>query len=129
MVVINKSFEITTNGKFEIIDITSQIIRLVQSCTLKDGIVNIFIPGVEIGITTIECESGKIGNIPEKLNKLSIFGDDMEANQIKTGIIGTSITLPFVRSNLLLEIWQQIILVDFSNEPKTRRVNVQLVGE
>jgi secondary thiamine-phosphate synthase enzyme len=129
MAVINRGFEITTNGEFEIIDITGQIIRLVQTCTLKDGIVNIFIPGVEIGITTIECEAGKIGNIPEKFKKLSLFGNDPGDSQLKVAIVGTSITFPFVRTNLLLETWQQIVLIDFSNESKTRRITVQLIGE
>ena len=40
-----------------------------------------------------------------------------------------SLSVPFVDGQLTLGTWQQIILVDFDNRPRTREVTVQVMGE
>jgi len=37
--------------------------------------------------------------------------------------------VPFSGGRLILGTWQQIVLADFDNKPRRRKVVVQLVGE
>ena len=127
--IISRSFEIRTNGHLEITDITGQIDRLVRTSGLQNGLVNIFIPNNAISITTIRCEEGKMGKLPESIQKLGLFGSSSEDSQLKTALVGCSLTLPIVRSALPLSIWQQIILIDFGETSQWHQVIVQMVGE
>jgi secondary thiamine-phosphate synthase enzyme len=47
---------------------------------------------------------------------------------VRSSLQGTSFTVPFSDSQLLLGTWQQIILVNFDTEQK-RNLVVQLMGE
>ncbi|MFN3135709.1 MAG: YjbQ family protein, partial [Candidatus Kryptonium sp.] len=44
-------------------------------------------------------------------------------------ILGASLTVPFSGGRLLVGTWQQIVLVDFDNRPRTRNIVVQIIGE
>jgi thiamine phosphate synthase YjbQ (UPF0047 family) len=41
----------------------------------------------------------------------------------------TSHTIPFAKKKLMLGTWQQIVLADFDNRTRNRKIVVQLVGE
>lgn len=130
MAVVTKTFELTTNGNIEIINITEQINRLVRNSGLKDGLVNVFIPGNYIGIATIECESGILGEFPKAFKNLKKFYDNENIDaQLKASLFSSTITLPFCKNNLLLDIWQHIILVDFGQDTRHHRIIIQMVGE
>ncbi|MCJ7578772.1 MAG: YjbQ family protein, partial [candidate division Zixibacteria bacterium] len=38
-------------------------------------------------------------------------------------------TVPFVDGEMILGTWQQIILVDFDNRRRERKIVVQMIGE
>jgi thiamine phosphate synthase YjbQ (UPF0047 family) len=44
-------------------------------------------------------------------------------------VLGPSLTVPFSGGSPILGTWQQIVLVDFDNRPRTRRVILQIIGE
>ena len=50
-------------------------------------------------------------------------------SHIRSSLIGTSKTIPVVSKSLMTGTWQQIILVDFDNRPRSRKVFVQVFGE
>jgi thiamine phosphate synthase YjbQ (UPF0047 family) len=37
--------------------------------------------------------------------------------------------VPFAKDRPLLGTWQQVVLIDFDNRPRTREIIVQIVGE
>jgi thiamine phosphate synthase YjbQ (UPF0047 family) len=37
--------------------------------------------------------------------------------------------VPFVSKRMTLGTWQQIVLVDFDNRPRSREVVIQIMGE
>jgi len=39
------------------------------------------------------------------------------------------LTVPFVKGELTLGTWQQIIFIDFDNRPRSRKLIAQFVGE
>jgi thiamine phosphate synthase YjbQ (UPF0047 family) len=48
---------------------------------------------------------------------------------MRSFLLKTSHTVPFGDGLLLLGTWQQIVLADFDNRSRERRVVVQIVGE
>jgi thiamine phosphate synthase YjbQ (UPF0047 family) len=43
--------------------------------------------------------------------------------------VGPSLSIPFIRGELVLGEWQQVVLVEFDTRPRSRKVVVQLIGE
>ena len=47
---------------------------------------------------------------------------------MRAAIVGPSETVPVANGELVTGTWQQIVLVDFDDRPRERRVVVQVVG-
>ncbi|PIQ54331.1 MAG: hypothetical protein COW02_05185, partial [Comamonadaceae bacterium CG12_big_fil_rev_8_21_14_0_65_59_15] len=86
--VITRVFEIKTDGKLTLIDISGQVERLLRNSRLAEGIVTVFIPGNTVALTTVTCEGGKTSNQEQIWQKLQIFGSEPAETQLKTALIG-----------------------------------------
>ena len=139
MKIITDNFTVSTRGFNDIIDITPSVRELIRKHRVKNGNVTVFIAGSTAGVTTIEYESGLLKDLPEALEKVapmnkryhhdSRWGDDNGYAHVRASIIGASLTVPFSNGELLLGTWQQIVLIDFDNRPRTRKVIAQIIGE
>ncbi len=145
MSVKNEKFLIQTNGLCDIIDITLKINDVVKQSAkglnggsdVKNAVVHIFSPGSTVSITTIEYEPGLVKDIPEILDELipmkrtyhhdKTWHDGNGYAHIRASIIGNGITVPFINGELELGTWQQIVLIDFDNKPRTRSIIVQIL--
>lgn len=132
-------FEIETQGFTDIHDITNEVNGAVRRSGLGGGIAVIAVPGSTAGVTTIEFESGAVADLREAIARLvpegetyahdARWGDGNGFSHVRAALMGPSLSLPFRDGALVTGAWQQIVLVDFDNRPRTRRVEVQLVGE
>ncbi|MDK2826623.1 secondary thiamine-phosphate synthase enzyme [Methanolobus vulcani] len=139
MAVYSGSFGIDTKGNADIIDITPEVSDLVASSGLSNGIVLVYVPGSTSSITTIEYEPGLIHDLKAALERLAPEGIVYQHNEkwhdgnghshIRASFIGQSESFPLMNGELLLGTWQQIILVDMDNRPRSRKVFVQICGE
>jgi secondary thiamine-phosphate synthase enzyme len=128
-----------TKGFNDIIDITSAVQRFVTDNGLNDGALLIFVPGSTAAISTIEYESGLIQDLPERMEKIAPIKDRYHHDDtwhdgngyahIRSTLMGPSFTVPVINGRLNLGTWQQIILVDFDNRPRTRKVTMQFTGD
>ena len=133
------SFSVNTKGYNDIIDVTSNVNSLLGDSGLKDGSVLIFVPGSTAGVTTIEYEPGLLNDYPEFFEKIipsnvvyqhdETWHDGNGFSHVRAALQGASLTVPFTDGNLLLGTWQQIIIVDFDNKPRSRNIVVQFNGE
>lgn len=136
MPIETKSFQISTKGHTDIIDITKQVSSIVNKSNVMDGSVLVFIGGSTAGITTIEYEPGLLSDLPEAFERLAptgtgyhhdeTWGDGNGCAHVRAAILGCSITVPVVNGALLLGTWQQVVLIDFDNRPRNRNVVVQV---
>jgi secondary thiamine-phosphate synthase enzyme len=127
-----------TSGDTDIIDITTQVSRKVAESVLKEGQVLIFVPGSTAAVTTIEYESGVVWDLKEAIERLAPigipyrhdakWGDGNGYAHVRAAILGPSLTIPLIQGRLALGTWQQIVLVDFDNEPRNRKVLVSISG-
>jgi thiamine phosphate synthase YjbQ (UPF0047 family) len=127
--VITRVFEIKTDGQATLIDITGQVERLLRSSRVADGVLTVFIPGNTVALTSLTCEGGNTASQDALWKKSPFLADPALDTQMKTALIGTSLPLPFSRGQLLLNTWQQIVLVDFGQGERWHHVTVQIQGE
>lgn len=138
MAVKIERLKISTGGDPDIIDITSKVAGIVAASDLADGIATVFVAGSTAGVTTIEYESGVLNDLRKAIDRAAPknvpyehdlkWGDYNGYAHVRAALIGPSITIPFSNKRLLSGTWQQIVLLDFDNRPRTREVIVQLVG-
>ncbi len=137
MGIINEHFMINTEGNTDIIDITKQVQNCVYQHELKDALVCVSIQGSTSAITTIEYENGLIEDLREALEKIAPSGKDYHHDEIwhdgngyahiRSALMGSSVSVALKDGLLNLGTWQQIILMDFDNKPRSRNITVQIV--
>jgi secondary thiamine-phosphate synthase enzyme len=128
----------STKGFCEIIDITAKITAQVRDAEIKAGLLTLFVSGSTAGLSTIEYEPGLVQDLKELLEKLipsdrryhhdDRWGDNNGFSHLRASLFGPSLQIPIEHSRLVLGTWQQIILLDFDNRPRTREIVVQLIG-
>jgi secondary thiamine-phosphate synthase enzyme len=139
MAVITKEISLKTGGNPDVLDLTHQVQEGLRDLYLNDGIVTVFVPGSTAGITTIEFESGVVHDLQEAFERLipqtisyehnRRWGDGNGFSHVRAALCKPSLTIPFAGKKLLLGTWQQIVLVDFDNRPRKRRIVLQIIGE
>jgi secondary thiamine-phosphate synthase enzyme len=138
MKIITKEFIVSSKGNCDIIDITSDVRNILTGTKLSEGSCLIFSIGSTAAITTIEYEPGLLKDFPKLMEKLipqyqsyhhnDTWGDGNGHSHLRSAMVGTSFTVPFLNGELLLGTWQQIVLIDFDNRNRKRRVAVQVAG-
>ncbi|OGQ18702.1 MAG: secondary thiamine-phosphate synthase enzyme [Deltaproteobacteria bacterium RIFCSPHIGHO2_02_FULL_60_17] len=128
-----------SQGFCDIIDITAKVQEQVKKEQVQKGVVTLFVPGSTAALTTIEYEPGLVQDLKELVEKLipsgrryhhdDRWGDDNGFSHLRASLFGPSLQIPIEGGRLALGTWQQIILVDFDNRPRTREVTVQVMGE
>ena len=135
----HKTFNLETQGFGDIIDVTREVAERVESSQVSSGIVTVFVPGSTAGITTIEYETGAVSDLKKALERQAPvdmhyahdarWGDGNGFSHVRAALMGASLTVPFIQGRLQLGTWQQIVLCDFDNRPRSREVLVQILGE
>ncbi len=139
MKIITKSISVSTKGAGDLIDITDKVQEVLSQTKLKEGNVTVFVVGSTAGITSFEYESGLIKDVRDIYEKLApsgehyahddTWGDANGFSHIRAAIQGPSMVIPFVDGKLALGTWQQIVLAEFDNRSRTRKVVLQFIGE
>jgi secondary thiamine-phosphate synthase enzyme len=136
--ISNSYLSFKTSGDTDIMDITTQVSRKVAESGLTDGQVLIFVPGSTAAVTTIEYESGVVRDFKDAIERLvptgipyrhdAKWGDGNGYAHVRAALLGPTLTVPLIESRLALGTWQQIVLVDFDNEPRERKLLVSISG-
>ena len=139
MTVKATSISLRTQGNADIHDITNQIANAVSKSGLTAGLATFFCPSSTSGLTTIEYESGALSDLRRLFDEIIPADREYAHNErwhdgnghshVRAALLGPSITIPFIDSQLTLGTWQQVIYVDFDNRPRQRELVVQLIGE
>lgn len=131
-----KEFIISTKNKNDFVNITEEILEIIDESKVDNGICTIFTPHATAAITINENYDKNVCiDIINALNKVvkedGWKHDKVDKNgaaHIKSAIIGPSETIPIKNGKLMLGTWQNILLCDF-NGPRERKVFVTLLNE
>ncbi len=137
--VVSRKISLKTGGLCDIINITPQIVKEVAETGINSGIAALFVAGSTAGLTTIEFEAGLIDDFKNMWNRVipkdipyrhdQAWGEGNGFSHVRASLLGASLTIPFTNKALTLGTWQQIVLVDFDNRPRSREIIVQVIGE
>ena len=138
MILFKAMFERSTTPDTDIHDLTLDLSSVVAESGVQQGQVLVFTPGSTAAITTIEFESGAVADLSRAINELAPtgahydhdarWGDGNGYSHVRAALLGPSLTLPIIDGELALGTWQQVVLCDFDNRPRNRRVIVQVTG-
>jgi secondary thiamine-phosphate synthase enzyme len=139
MSVETHSIALETQGNGDIIEITEQVRNCLKNSQLSDGIVTVFTPSATSGLSSLEFEPGCVQDLQRVFDEIIPPGREYAHNQrwgdgnghshARAALLKPSITIPFVDKNLTLGTWQSLVLVDFDNRPRSRKLIVQMLGE
>jgi len=128
---------ISTKGFNEVINITEKVAEIVKNSKIKDGVAILFVVGATATITSIEYESGLVKDIKETLEEIAPMNKDYHHEEawhdgngyahIRASLMKPSLSVPFENGEISLGTWQQIVLIDFDNKPRNRKVIVKLL--
>jgi len=138
-VVYNGRIELETAGFCDVTDITAELRRMVAESGVTIGIACVANPGSTAGITTVEFEPGAVEDLKEALERLAstksrykhddTWGDGNGFAHLRSALLGASLSVPVVDSTLVLGTWQQVVFIDFDNQPRNRKLQVVVVGD
>jgi secondary thiamine-phosphate synthase enzyme len=139
MPVKSEEFFIKTTSETDVIDITSKVQQIVAGSGMLKGIISLFVPGSTAALTTIEYESGVINDLKKAIERIAPqdiyyehderWGDGNGFAHVRAALLGPSLHIPLIDGKLAAGTWQQLVLVDFDNRPRQRRIIIQLIGE
>jgi len=128
-----KEITIPTSTHTQILDITSQVQKVVGESGIAEGLCCIFVPHTTAGVTINENADPSVKqDIVMELNKVIPFNDNyshLEGNaaaHIKASIVGSSVNVPVKNNNLLLGTWQGICFCEFDG-PRQRKFYVKII--
>lgn len=130
-----KRIEVKTRTRTELIDIISEIEKIVGESRIKNGVCHLFIPHTTAGITINENADPSVRqDILRELDKVIPFEDNYShgegnaAAHIKASLVGSSATIFIEEGNLVLGTWQGIYFCEFDG-PRVRKVLMKMVGQ
>jgi secondary thiamine-phosphate synthase enzyme len=138
-VVYGRKLNIKTEGFSDIRNITSEVEEVAAGSGIKDGLVNISVIGSTASVTTTEYEPALVEDIRDQLEEFvasdkltrhsKTWGDDNGFSHIRAVFMGPGITVPLSNGKMILGKWQQIVVIDHDNRPRSRKVFVQVMGD
>ena len=136
--VYTQVLRLKTRGDTEVIDLTERVATVVKQSRVRNGIAVVYVQHTTAAVTTSEYESALVQDLKAAFERLVSERADYQHNHeyddnghahIRASLLGPSVTVPVADGELTLGQWQQIVLLDFDNEPRERNVRVQIVGE
>ena len=137
--VITKTISLQTKGECDIVDITALVQQQLSETEIRDGTVTVFITGSTAGVTTIENEPGLISDFKDMWERVvprnieyrhdRAWGEGNGYSHVRASLLGASLVVPFNDNKLALGTWQQLVVVDFDNRPRSRQVLLQIMGD
>ncbi|MBW2064974.1 MAG: YjbQ family protein [Deltaproteobacteria bacterium] len=132
-------FQVDTTTDTDLIDITKEVKDILSRHRVSKGAIILFIPGSTAALTTIEYERGVINDLRRAIERMvpsdiyyehdEAWGDGNGYSHVRAALFGPSLYIPVIDGRLSLGTWQQIVLLDFDNRARKRRIIMEIMGE
>jgi secondary thiamine-phosphate synthase enzyme len=138
MLLTSFTLEVATTAGTDILDLTEAVTEKVRQAGMASGLLTLFIPGSTAALTTIEFETGVVNDLRAAIQRLfpqdlhyehdRRWGDGNGYAHVRAAFLKPSLAIPVEDGQLLLGTWQQIVLLDFDNRPRSRRIRGLVMG-
>jgi secondary thiamine-phosphate synthase enzyme len=122
----------------DMFDITSELEQRIKTSDIENGNLCATMVGSTGSITTIEFEPGVVEDLKRAINTLAPPGLEYEHEKawhdgnghshVQAALLGPSIVLPVRNGKLKRGTWQQVVAINHDNRPRTRTVEVTIIG-
>jgi len=122
----------------DIYNITSELEQRIKTSDIQNGNLCATMVGSTGSITTIEFEPGVVEDLKRAINTLAPPGLEYEHEKawhdgnghshVQAALLGPSIVLPVRNGKLRRGTWQQVVAINHDNRPRTRTVEVTVIG-
>jgi secondary thiamine-phosphate synthase enzyme len=127
------NFQIKTNKNAEMIDISSEVKKIVKESGVKNGICMVFIPHTTAAVTINEnADPDVVKDFVKEMNKIVPLNDNYlhyegnSAAHIKSSMMGFSEHIIIDNGELILGTWQGIYFLEYDG-PRTRKVTIKIM--
>ena len=137
--IFTRDITLETQGNADVVDLTDRVQKMIANSPIAWGLCSVFCPGSTAAITTIGHEPGALQDLRQALEHFAPAdghyqhdkrrGDGKGHSHVRAALLGPSETFPIVDGRVAVGQWQQIVLLDLDNQPRTRRLVVTLVGD
>ncbi len=126
-------YNIYTNSREEMIDITEHINKFVKDSGFKEGVVIVYVPHTTAGLTINENADPSVkkdilgfmrNKVPKDYNFSHVEGNS-DAH-IKSSLFGCSLNLIVSNGKLLLGTWQSVYFCEFDG-PRNRTFFIKII--
>ena len=124
--------QFSTQGFNEILDITPEVRKAIRKAGVREGVAHLFVAGSTAALTTIEYEPGALADLKRALEQIApmnaeyahneAWGDGNGYAHLRAALLKPDLCIPIQDGKLALGTWQQIVLMDFDNRPRQRKI-------
>lgn len=129
---------VRTSASTDIVDITEEARRFADESGIESGLFTAAVAGSTASITTIEYESGVVDDLKRVVEELvpsgrayahdARWGDGNGFSHVRAALMKPSLTIPVIDGEISLGTWQQLVLLDFDNKPRQRKITFSILG-
>jgi len=130
---------VPTKANFDAVNITSQVSQIISKYNIEEGLAVVFVAGSTGTITTIEYEVGAVADLKKAIEKLAPQNENYEHNKrwddgngfshVRAALMRPSLSIPIKNGEMVLGTWQQIVVLNFDNRDRERKIIVQVIKE
>jgi secondary thiamine-phosphate synthase enzyme len=135
----SRRWKFALDAEFGPRNISPEVRALVADSGIREGLVVVHLTGSTGAITTIEYEEGALADLRRALDQIApanldyqhnqAYGDGNGFSHVRSALMKTSVAVPVIDGDLQLGTWQEILLLNLDNRPRTREVVAVVVGE
>ena len=132
--VVNKSFNFSTKGEIDFVDLTDQVQEVVSESAIKNGIVHVFAPHATGILILTENDYGLLNDIKtfleEMVPKHRAYQHPSNAHShLRSMLLPPDKTLPVINGRVEFGTWQSLLFVETDVYSRKRTVIMQVMGE
>ena len=136
MKIFSREVKVSTTGRRELLDITSEAKASVAASGVTNGLCVIFSRHTTATVIVNENESGLRQDIMKKVEDSFPESGNWKHNRIDNNadahlactFFGPSVSIPVVGGSLTLGTWQSIFLLELDG-PRSRSALIEVIGE
>jgi len=133
------SLEVALGRGPDVADISRELERMVRASGVRQGSLCATVVGSTGSLTCIEFEPGVVQDLKDAVERLAPEGaayaheqawhDGNGHSHVQAALLGPSLQLPVRNARLDLGTWQQPVCLNHDVKPRTRRVEVTIIGQ
>jgi secondary thiamine-phosphate synthase enzyme len=132
--VFNTSYNFSTKGEIDFIDLTDKVHEAVSQSGIRNGLVHVFAPHATGILILTESEYGLLNDIKALLEEIipkhGAYRHPSNAHaHLRSVLLPPDKTIPVIDGRVEFGTWQSLVFVETDVHPRRRAVIIQVIGE